>query len=57
MLHSKPDITADTYIHGVPEENLTAQGKFMPALMQEESSSLTDRNSLMNAKAASDSVQ
>ncbi len=26
--YSKPDITAGTYIHGVPEENLKAQGEF-----------------------------
>lgn len=57
LRHSKPDITAGTYIHGVPEENLKAQGKYMLALMQKESSSLTDRNSLMNAKPVSDSVQ
>ena len=57
LRHSKPDITAGTYIHGVPEENLKAQGKFMLALMQEERSSQADRESLMNAKPASDSVQ
>ena len=57
LRHSKPDITAGTCIHGVPEENLKAQGEFMLALMQEESSSLADRDSLMNAKPASDSAQ
>jgi integrase len=57
LRHSKPDITAGTYIHGVPEENLKAQGKFMLALMQKERSSQADRESLMNAKPASDSVQ
>ena len=57
LRHSKPDITAGTYIHGVPEENLKAQGKYMLALMQEESSSLTDRNCQMNAKPASASIQ
>jgi len=54
---SKPDITATTYIHDVPEEILKAQGIFMLALMQEENSFLADRNSLMNTKPASDSVQ
>jgi integrase len=57
LWHSKPDMTAGTYFRGVPEENLKAQGKFMHALMQEESSSLADRDSLINAKPASDSVQ
>jgi len=57
LRHSEPDITAGTYIHGVPEENLKAQGKFMLALMQEGSSSQTGRNFLMNAKPASASAQ
>lgn len=57
LRHSKPDITAGTYIHGVPEENRKAQGKFMLAMMQAESSSQADRNSLMYARPASASVQ
>ncbi len=57
LRHSKPDITVGTYTHGVPEENLKAQGKFIFALKQKESSSATNRISLMNAKPASESVQ
>jgi Phage integrase family len=57
LRHSKPDITAGTYIHGVPEENLKAQGKFMHALMQEGSSSQPAWNSLMNARPVSSLVQ
>lgn len=32
LRHSKPDITAGIYIHGVPEENLKAQEQYMAAL-------------------------
>lgn len=38
LRRSKPDVTAGTYIHGVPEENLKAKGEFMRALMKEGSS-------------------
>jgi integrase len=57
LRHSKPDITAGKYIHGVPEENLRAQREFMHALMQEGSSSQTARNSLVNARPVSSLVQ
>jgi integrase len=57
LRHSKPDITVGTYIHGVPGENLKAQGQYMSAMMKEDRSSQTDRKSLMNAKPASCSVQ
>jgi integrase len=32
LRHSKPEITAGIYIHGVPEENLKAQEQYMDAL-------------------------
>jgi integrase len=57
LRHSKPDITAGTYIHGVPEENLKAREDFMCASMQEGSSSQTARNSLMNARPVSSLVR
>jgi hypothetical protein len=57
LRHSKSDVAAGTCIYGIPEENLKARGKFTLALMQQESSFLTNRNSLMNAKPASDSIQ
>jgi len=53
LRHSNPDITAGIYIHGVPEENLKAQGQYMVALMQGGRSSQADRGTLMNAKSAS----
>jgi integrase len=57
LRHCKPDITAGTYIHGVPEENLKAQEEFMCALTQEGISTQTARNSLMNARPVSSLVQ
>jgi hypothetical protein len=57
LRQSEPDITAGTYIHGDPEANLKAQGKFMLALMHEDCSSGVDRNSLMHPKPASGSAQ
>lgn len=57
LRHSKPDITAGTYIHGVPEENLKAQGQYMSAMMKGENSSQANKDFLMNAKPASDAVQ
>jgi integrase len=32
LRHSKPDITATVYTHGVPEQNLRAQEQYMAAL-------------------------
>lgn len=57
LRHSKPDITAGTYIHGVPQENLKAQGQYMSAMMKGEHSSQVTAESLMTAEAASGSVQ
>jgi len=57
LRHSKPDITVGTYIHGVPEENLKAQGRYMSAMMKGAHPSQVNVESLMRAKLASDSVQ
>ena len=57
LRHSKPDITAGTYIHGVPEENLKAQRQYMTAMMKGEDSSRANVDFLMNAKPATDAVQ
>jgi len=32
LRHSKPDLTAQIYVHSVPEENLKAQEKYVAAL-------------------------
>jgi hypothetical protein len=32
LRHSKPDITASLYIHGIPAENLKAQEKYVAAM-------------------------
>ena len=47
LRHSKPEMTAGTYIQGVPEENLKAWENSVFALVQEESSRQQKRNSLM----------
>lgn len=57
LRHSKPDITVGTYIHGVPEENLKAQGQYMSAMMKGEHPSQVKIESLMEAKPASDALQ
>ncbi len=57
LRHSKPDITAGTYIHGVPQDNLIAQELYMAAMMQQESITQRSRDSLMKARPASNSVQ
>jgi integrase len=57
LRHSKPDITAGIYLHGVPEENLKAQGQYMTAMMKGARPSQANIEALMKAKPASDSVQ
>jgi integrase len=57
LRHSKPDITAGTYIHGVPKENLKAQGQYMSAMMKGEDSLQVSLESLMKSKPASSSLQ
>jgi integrase len=57
LRHSNPDITVGTYIHGVPEENLKAQGQYMTAMMEGERPSQTDTERMMKAKPASSSLQ
>jgi integrase len=57
LRHSKPDITAGTYIHSVPEENLRVQGQYVEAMMKGESSSELAANSLESARPASALVQ
>jgi integrase len=57
LRHSNPDITVGTYIHGVPEENLKAQEKYMTAIMEGERPPQQNLETLMKAKPASASVQ
>ena len=57
LRHSKPDITVGTYIHGVPEENLKAQGQYMTAMMKRDRPSQANIEGLMKAKPASSSLQ
>ena len=57
LRHSKPDTTAGTYIHSVPEENLKVQEQYMVAVMKGERSAQADTESLMNEKPASDLLQ
>ena len=57
LRHSKPDLAAGTYIHGVPEENLKAQGQYMGAMMKGELPSQVNVESLMKAKPASTALQ
>ncbi len=57
LRHGKPDITAGTYIHSVPEENLKAQEQYMVAVMKGERSAQACIESLMNQKPVSDSLQ
>ena len=57
LRHSKPEMTAGTYIQGVPEENLKAWENSVFALVQEESSRLRKRNSLMTLVPVSDLFQ
>jgi len=57
MRHSKPDITAGTYIHGVPKENLKAQERYVRAMMRGKGSSQMTAGPLMSAKPASASIQ
>jgi integrase len=57
LRHSRPDITAGTYIHGVPEENLKAQGQFMSAMMNSKHPSATSAASLMATLPATGLLQ
>ena len=57
LRHSKPDITAGTYIHSVPEENLKAQGQYVEAMMKSERPPQTNTETLIRAKPASASIQ
>jgi len=57
LRHSNPDITVGTYIHGVPEENLKAQGQYMTAIMKGEHPPQANSETLMKAKPASASIQ
>jgi len=57
LRHSRPDLTAGTYIHGVPEENLKAQGQFMRAMRNGNHPSATGAASLMATRPATDLVQ
>ena len=57
LRHSNPDITVGTYIHGVPEENLKAQGLYVAAMMKEQTPPQANAVDLMKAKPASASVQ
>ena len=57
LRHGKPDITAGTYFHSVPGENLKAQEQYMAAVTKGELSAQADTESLMNEKPASDLLQ
>ena len=57
LRHSNPDITVGTYIHGVPEENLKAQGLYVAAMMKGQTPPQANAEELMKAKPASASIQ
>jgi integrase len=57
LRHSKPDITAGIYIHGVPKENLKAQERYVRAMMKSKRPSQVKAESLLSAKPASSSIQ
>jgi integrase len=57
LRHSSPDLTAGIYIHGVPAENLRAQGQYVSAMMKGESPSQANAEALMEAKPASTLMQ
>lgn len=57
LRHSKPDLTAGIYIHGVPKENLKAQGQYVRAMMKGQRPSQSKTEDLMKAKPASASIQ
>ncbi len=57
LRHSKPDVTAGIYIHGVPEENLKAQEQYVRAMMKSKPRSQRKASSLLAAKPASASIQ
>jgi len=57
LRHSKPDLAAGLYIHGVPEENLKAQEQYVRAMMKPKGRSQRKAGSLLAAKPASASIQ
>jgi len=57
LRHSNPDITVGTYIHGIPEENLKAQGQYMTAMMKGDRPPQANTVDLMKTKPASGFLQ
>jgi integrase len=57
LRHSKPEITAGIYIHSVPKENLTAQERYVRAMMKPKGRLQGKAGSLLAAKPASASIQ
>jgi len=56
LRHSRPEITAGIYIHGVPEANLKAQEQYVAAMMKGGNSPQANAQDLMKAKPASASI-
>ena len=57
LRQSSPDITVGTYIHGVPEENLTAQELYVTAMIKGQTPPQASVEELVKAKPASASIQ